>query len=173
MPPVDEKRVDAKVLKRLYGDSVAATAILNDFASRTYNSTSTKVERLETRLRRAGHELARRDVVAVLKQLADAGCGSFITGRRGQSSRLEWSVQMISVAKAAKGEGAAVERLDPAEPNAPEEDDDVPAGLVKHPYRLRQDLTLSLELPANLTAKEALRLGEFIKTLPFDETADA
>ena len=168
MPPVEEKQVDAKILKRLYGASPAATAILDDFAGRTYNSTSTKVERLEIRLRRAGHELPRRELVGVLKQLADAGCGSFITGRRGQSSRLEWAVQMISVAKAAKGEKSAVERLSPAEQGIPEEEDDVPAGLVRHSYRLRQDLTLNLELPADLTAKEAIRLGEFIRTLPFD-----
>lgn len=168
MPPVDDKRIDAKVLKRLYAASPVAKAVLDDFASRTYNSGSTKVERLEIRLRRAGHDHPRRDLVVVLKQLADAGCGSFVTGRRGQSSRLEWDVQMISVAKAAKGEGAAVERLVPADQTMQEEDDDVPAGLVRHSFRLRQDLVLNLELPPNLTAREAARLGEFVKTLPMD-----
>jgi hypothetical protein len=168
MPPVDTNKVDAKVLKHLYANSPVAKATLDYFASRTYNAVSTKVDSLETRLRRAGHELPRRDVVGVLKQLADAGCGNFVTGRRGQPSRLEWSVQLTSVAKAARGEGSAVAKLDPTETEVPEEEDDVPAGLLRHPFRLRPELTLSLDLPENLTAKEAMRLADFVKTLPFD-----
>jgi hypothetical protein len=173
MPPVDANKVDAKVLKALYTGSPAARAILDYFASRTYNAVSTKVDSLETRLRRDGHEFPRRDVVSVFKQLADAGCGSFVTGRRGQPSRLEWSVQLTSVAKAAKGEGLAVAKLDPSEVGVTEEEDDVPTGLLRHPFRLRPGLTLNLELPENLTVKEAMRLADFVKTLPFDADEDA
>ena len=168
MPPVDGNKVDVKVLKQFYTTSLQAKAIFDDFAMRKYNAVSTKVDGLETRLRRAGHEFPRRDVVSVLKRLADAGCGTFVTGRRGQPSRLKWSVQLTSVAKAAKGEGSAVAKLDPTEVAVTEEEDDVPAGLLRHPFRLRPELTLNLELPDNLTTKEAMRLADFVKTLPFD-----
>ena len=39
---------------------------------------------------------------------------------------------------------------------------------IDHRYRLRADWIVDFNLPADLTAWEAARLSEFIKTLPFD-----
>ncbi len=80
---------------------------------------------------------------------------------------------MISVAKAAKGEEQTIAKLDPGESVSSEDECDVPAGTLRHAYRLRQDLMINLELPANLTTKEATRLAEFIKTLPFADDLSA
>lgn len=172
MPPVEDKKVDIKKLKGLYAKNVIAKAAFDYFATRQNNATLTKVERLEIRLHQAGHEFSHKDVITFLKEIEKAGCGRFVIGRRGQPSRFEWDVQVISVAKAAKGEEVAVARLEPGMPE-PQEDDDVPAGVLRHPYRLRQDLTVNLELPGDLTSQEALRLAEFIKTLPFEQSLGA
>lgn len=173
MPPLEENKVDIKALKRLYANSAVAKAAMDYFASRQYNSGSTKVDRLERTLAQAEYEFPRRDVIGFLRQLEGLGCGTFVIGRRGQPSRFEWGVQMISVAKASKGEEQAIKRLDPVEVPREEDEEDVPAGTLRHPYRLRPELTISLDLPSDLTMKEAARLAEFIKTLPFDSSHDA
>lgn len=41
--------------------------------------------------------------------------------------------------------------------------------MLTHKFRLRADLEISLELPADLSIKEVARVSEFLKTLPFDE----
>ncbi len=38
---------------------------------------------------------------------------------------------------------------------------------IKHIFRLREDFSVKMRLPADLTANEAFRLADFIKTLPF------
>jgi hypothetical protein len=171
MPPFDENNIDMEKLKYLYANDSVAKAVLDYLAARQNNATETKVDRLANCLWQAGHQFSRRDVVVFLKELGQAGCGSFVIGRRGQPSRFEWTVQMISVAKAAKGEQLSVELLDITN-EKPLEEEDVQIGMLRHPYRLRPDMTVTLDLPDNLTAKEALRLAEFIKTLPFEETVN-
>ena len=38
---------------------------------------------------------------------------------------------------------------------------------IKHNFRLREDLSVKFRLPSDLTMTEAVRLAEYIKTLPF------
>ena len=38
---------------------------------------------------------------------------------------------------------------------------------IKHTFRLREDLSVKFRLPRDLTMTEAVRLAEYIKTLPF------
>jgi hypothetical protein len=109
-------------------------------------------------------ELDRRDVITVLQKLDQAGCGKFVIGRRGQKSRFQWRVPMMDVgrAAAARGDGADPEQaIDGSEP--------VRGGLswLDHEYRLRPDLIVKLSLPQDLTALEAARLSDFVKTLSF------
>jgi len=114
----------------------------------------------------------RRDIIAVLKQLQELGVGQFITGRRGQPSRFEWFVAMISVGKAAKGdEEIAIEPLDDIEPLEEIElnDTEPMEGSIRHRYKLRQDYEVIFDFPIDLSTKEAGRLADFIRTLPFDE----
>jgi hypothetical protein len=83
-------------------------------------------------------------------------------------------VEMIEVGRAAAGQDAPINPIDPGAPTELEEDDRVeesgkrPLDHLVHKYQLRPDLVVSLQLPANLTVTEASRLGEFVKTLSFD-----
>jgi hypothetical protein len=45
--------------------------------------------------------------------------------------------------------------------------------LITHPYPLRSDLNVFLELPPDLTAEEAERLARHIRTLAFTEPKDS
>ncbi len=166
---VDELR---SALIELYMASDVASTILDYFAQRTNNAKVTKVLTLEDRLRRAGHTISRRDVVACLKQMAEAGCGRFITGRRGQPSRLEWAVQSTAAGKVASGEDYSLALLDDAAPSMEEllgedGDDDSATKMLQHSFRLRPTLEVSLFLPGDLSAAEASRLADYVRTLPF------
>jgi hypothetical protein len=65
------------------------------------------------------------------------------------------------VGKAASGQGTveAVSR-------EPDEEDKA-LQTIRHEYRLRPDFTAQIELPEDLTTREAARLADFLKTLPF------
>ena len=72
--------------------------------------------------------------------------------------------------KAAAGGSQSVEEIQPVDDdgNVDEEIAETPEGSIEHRYQLRPDRQVLLVLPADLTAREAGRLAEFIKTLPFD-----
>src|SRR6266566_8268956 len=158
------KNVESKYIKNLYGDNECAKAILDYASSRSRNSSVTNVDRLTWVISRDGRTFSRREVIEVLKALENLGCGKFVIGRRGQPSRFEWEVQMIGVGKVARGDHAEIAPLSEGE-ELPEEteDDEMREGLIRHSYKLRLDVTLTLDLPIDLTSKEAVRLSEFIK----------
>jgi len=41
---------------------------------------------------------------------------------------------------------------------------------ITHSFHLRPDLTLELDLPADLTAQEAARIARFVEALPFGDS---
>jgi hypothetical protein len=165
-----ELLVDIKGLRRLYNKDVCARALLDHIADRKYNSAETTVDRLESVLSQDG-DCSRREFVSALKELEKLKCGIFVIGRRGQASRFQWAVQMIEVGRAAKGEETPVPLLK-MEDAKPEEaaESGLSAGTIRHAFNLRQNYTVTLDLPSDFNAKEAARLAEFVKTLPFDES---
>jgi hypothetical protein len=72
---------------------------------------------------------------------------------------------MISVGRAATGEQEEVEQL-------AENMTESPAGKdwMTHSFHLRPDLTLELDLPANLTEHEATKIARFVRALPFADS---
>lgn len=163
--------VDVKELRRLYLEGGCAKAILDHAAARRKNSAKTDVDRLEIVLRQEGGKFSRREIIGALKRLKELHCGSFIMGRRGQPSRFEWAVEMIGLGRAAQGEQTDVEVLDAGGAETEEEEEPEAETLtdtVRHTYVLRQNFSVVLNLPGDLTTKESLRLAEFIKTLPFN-----
>ena len=60
------------------------------------------------------------------------------------------------------GEGQIVQAVEDAD------QEDLQPSAIKHSYRLRPDFIVQIELPADLNAREAERLADFIKTLPFE-----
>jgi len=152
--------VNSKRLQQLYRDNAAARHVLDHFASRERNWSTTTVDRILANVLSDGAQVSRADVIFVFKELEVCGCGIFRTGRKGFLSRFEWTVGMVSVGQAAAGE------IDRVEAIAEEETGEEEGSMFQHAFRLRRDFTAKFELPADLTLAEATRLAEFIKTLP-------
>jgi hypothetical protein len=175
----DTRRLpDLKALRRLYQTDAVAAAFFDHLASRRNSSRETTVDRLLQVLSQGGSEVSRRELIALLQSLEPVGAGDFVVGRRGQPSRFRWAVGMVGLAKAARGDAdAAIESIDITE-RASEPDDEqstvltLPADFIAHVYQLRPGTQVTLNLPANLTSREATRLAEFIRTLPFDEPGE-
>lgn len=117
-------------------------------------------------------------IVNLFRELHDLGAGKFKLGRRGSKTRIEWLYGMRSLGAAAQGAAGQPEAIDPTqvediEAEAPE-DEALEAEMgdgewIAHSFQLRPDLRLSINLPVDLTAKEAERLAGFIRQVPFDE----
>jgi streptomycin 6-kinase len=163
MVTADSGRVDVSSLQKMFREPEVARRIFNLFATRQKNSSATKTDRILSLLYDLHGSTDRREVIQFFRSLEDAGCGEYVEGRRGHPSRFVWSVQMNTVGLAAAGKQTRVQEI------ADEGDDDEAgdtADDVNHPFRLRPSKTVTLSLPTDLTAQEAQRLADFIKTLP-------
>lgn len=160
-------------LKGLHSSDKVARLIFEDFASRQRSQKETKVEAILQRLDRQGDTIPRPPVIRVFKSLQNLGCGRFILGRGSKPSRFRWDYDLVSVGKAATGSPGSehgIRRVDEGgeEDEEPNEEINGPKRRgIPHQYQLRPDCRIEFVLPVDLTAREAERLGEFIKTLPF------
>ncbi|MGI8486126.1 MAG: hypothetical protein ACR2OU_17940, partial [Thermomicrobiales bacterium] len=161
------KHLDTAAVQKLYSINPTARAALDHFAQRKNNSTRTTVDRLQAALRAEGHDIGRGEILEFLKALATAGCGVFVIGRKGHPSRFEWSVNLVDLGRSGSGESIKVQAITPATTPARAVKADDDDALVEHRYHLRSDIELRFDLPSNLTAVEANRIADFIKTLPF------
>ncbi|MEX2672032.1 MAG: hypothetical protein WD294_07980 [Phycisphaeraceae bacterium] len=151
------------MLRDLYGTSSSFRAIFDHFASRQRALTKTTVDRIQQNVIAEGHDdVTRRDVISFYREVEAAGCGRFVVGRKGHESRFDWHVSLASVGQVAAGETEEFESVDEIEGDEASEE-----MLLRHRFRLRPDLELSLDLPANLTSAEANRLAGFLQSLPF------
>jgi len=165
---LQQNGVNGDLLRELYKTDTTAKRVFDDLSRRQRNYAEVKVARMATRV-----WASRRAVIQVFRKLEGAGCGEFVVGRGGWESRFVWTVGMVEVGKYAKGEEAPIQHVEPTaglEPEAEEPDEGAPGTSVQlfnHGFQLRPDLRVSLQLPRDLTAGEASRLAEFVKTLPF------
>jgi hypothetical protein len=161
--------VDVKKLREFYQRSAPARALLDDFAARERNRTETKVDNLRY-IQVESRPITRGEIIEVFQELQKLGCGSFVVGRKGHSSRFQWRLGLPSVGKAAAGEEIQLDVVS-EEDRRQEEATDVPEGVRKlYLFPLRPNLDLRLELPLDLSSAEAARVSDFIKSLPFDRT---
>lgn len=114
---------------------------------------------------RAIPQASKTDLIAIFKELETLGVAEFRMGRRGFKTRLTWIARPLDVARAWKGELQDVALDDVSEEEADVDSED----FVEHVYQLRRDLRISVELPPDLTEKEATKLAKWIETLPFTE----
>jgi len=155
--------LDIKTLKDLYDSDSVARQFLEHLASRKRNQSETSVERALQILKKDGHDVVRQQIVTVFRALENCGCGQFVSGRRGWPSRFVWSTAMIGVGRAAAGEQPDVEAFLEGTTETEGRRD-----WLTHSFHLRPDVTLEIELPADLTVHESERIARFVQALPFD-----
>jgi hypothetical protein len=174
----DGAPVDFTAIRNLYSTDSAAKGIFDYFGKCKKNKRETSVARLHGMLLREGGDLTSPQVSQILRKLAGLNCGDFKIGRRGKPTRIEWKVKLVSLGQYASGQTTVLQNLDPET----SEDDDEPvteeqlsdSDHMNVTYPLRLDLMVGLSLPKNFTQKEANRLADFIRTLPFgDERVEA
>lgn len=163
---------DLSELRKLYARSAAAKSILDNFAGRKRNQRETTVARLQHVLMHQGIALSEADIRDFFKNIGKLNFGTFKIGRRGGETRFEWRVGMMSLGLFARGDRAVVESLG-SELDVADEGEDAMPNLVSDStrrilYPLRPDKDVELFLPVNLNQREANRLAEFIRTLPFE-----
>ena len=100
-----------------------------------------------------------------------AGHGSLIVGRRGYPTRFAWSKVPATVVQAGKDEGTAAAAASTVEhvaaSAAPGESSGDDTG-VRHTLNLRPGVAVHIDLPADLTSREATRLAHWVQALPFE-----
>ena len=104
--------IDKNVIEQvraLYHADEAARVFLDHCAERERDASATSVDRIAYRL-----DVSRETAVGVAQALEEAGCGTFVLGRRGHKSRFVWDYSCISVGQAAAGEVASLEEPDDA-----------------------------------------------------------
>ncbi len=153
-------------LRQLYKKDNVARLMLDGFAGYQRNRTAVKVDYLLWKLRGAGEDVTRSDIVRVFKQLESLGFGRYLPGRWSHPSRFQWTASLVEVGKAASGEEEPVQQLPEGQASLDMEEE---PDLIAHGFQLRPDLQITLELPRDLTRGEAGRLAKFVESLPFDE----
>jgi len=151
-------------LREYYQADQLARLILDYFARRERNSRVTKLDRLQNLLD-GEHEFSRGDLVAFFRRLQEIGCGTFVPGRHGHPSRFEWTADLITVGQVASGESDRVSDDVSGGDDEANGGDDV--DFLDHPFNLRPNLRVHVKLPGDLSVKEAERLADFVKSLPF------
>lgn len=151
-------------LRDLYRSSREARVFLDHAAQRERDRAEMTVESAQAILRTMGLEVSRGEIIDLYQRFEALRCGKFIIGRRGKPSRFAWSVSIVSVGRAAVGETGDVAEI-PETPAA----SDVAVEMLPHVFYLRSTLPVSIELPSDLTEREAERLANFIRALPMEE----
>ena len=86
-------------VRELYASSQVAKDFLDWCADRQRDAKETTIERISSVI-----GVSRSEAVSLAKQLDAAGCGDFIVGRRGASSRFAWGYSRINLGRIAMGE---------------------------------------------------------------------
>jgi hypothetical protein len=156
--------MDQQKLRNLYESNKVAQIFFDHMTKRQRNQGETKVHRILQLLGNNGNEVSRNQIVDLFKNLEQIGCGRFVPGRWGWSSRFVWEVGSKSASLAAAGESEEIEMIQEDSNGNPEYSD-----ILKHTFNLRSDFKVEFDLPVDLTSDEADRLAGFVKTLPMEE----
>src|ERR1700676_3068454 len=105
-----------KQLESLYAANEAAHTVLDWAAGRQKDAKTTRIDRIAYLA-----DLPRNEVIAVARELEDAGLCKFVAGRHGRPSRIKWLYSLRSLGEAAKGASMRLEEIDAT---AEEEEDD-------------------------------------------------
>ena len=154
-----------EILQSIYTEHDAVSAICDHMAERANNQNETKLHRIISYLEVEGYDFPRSAVILAFRKLEDAECGKYVEGRHGWKSRFVWSVKSKLLAGAAQGTESTEELISEEDFEDLQEDNE----MIEHTFILRPGLSISIELPADLSRNEAQRLSQFADTLSFQE----
>lgn len=152
--------IDVQALRALAKEQRITAGLMEYLSSRQRHTWETSVE---SAMRATGG--SRADVIANFKKLAELNLGHLTVGRKGHKTRFEWAVYPGQIAKAAAGEIDELEGENAAGSDTADDDTE----LLLHTYQLRRNLEITIDLPSDLTEKEAAKLARWIETLPFTD----
>lgn len=157
--------MQVEVLKQHYTKTAAVRAICDHMADRAKNQNETALHRIMHYLEQEGEDHKRSDLIAAFRLLEEAECGRYVEGRHGWKSRFIWSVKSKLVSGVAQGTQTKAALVADDSPG----DEDFAEEMIEHTYMLRPDLSISIDLPVDLSRNEAERLAQFMGSLSFDE----
>jgi Protein of unknown function DUF262 len=108
---MDSENPTVDALRQLYREMPIAKAFLDHAARRERDQSETKVDRLLIILKANGHNVRRREVIDLFRQLQEQRLGQFVEGRRGWPSRFVWNTSITSVGRAAIGMPGIIEHF--------------------------------------------------------------
>lgn len=167
-------QIDTEAIQSLYANNSVARPAFDYFRGCPRYRPEITVNQLMAILVARGHQASYVGVRDFLRELHRLNCGVYIIGRKGKHSRLRWSVERVSLGRAAAGEPLQIEQLTNEEAAGANEEvaggtsDLVNPEDMRLAYPLRRDRHVELVLPRDITPNEAQRLSDFIKTLRFD-----
>ncbi|MBD8531699.1 MULTISPECIES: hypothetical protein [unclassified Massilia] len=168
-------------LADLYESNPTVRAILDMLGERTNNSKVSFAKRIHFLLKQRGIVVKYGELIAAFRLLQEAGCGIFVRGSKGYSSRFDWAVKTTLVADFARDamgeeeddENDEEDDEEDGEDEDEEDDRDLTVKLatrtVCHSFLLRLDLRIPLRLPPSLNQTEADRLAQFVESLSFTD----
>jgi hypothetical protein len=161
--------MNSVIFKEVYASHEVVRAICDLLSQRMRNQNETPLHTIMKHLEKAEYDYKKSEIIDGFRQLEHAECGTYVEGRHGWKSRFIWSVKTLNISRYANSDSTqSTEQVSDIEVNdslEKEYDED----LIEHQFILRPDLTVSIELPENLTTHEAKRISMFVKSLSFEE----
>jgi len=165
-------------LRILYKNNLSAQRFFEWAASRQRDSADTDIDRISSVAK-----IARHEALALSRELQEIGIGKVIYGRRGAKTRIRWNYSLKSIGQSANISANSLKRIDPDELESLPADEtnesennrsDLEAiknspneNFISHPMWLRPGVRIEIKLPSDLTEREADRLSNWIKSIPF------
>jgi hypothetical protein len=168
-----QKKIDKDMVARLvalYRTDPVARRLFDWLAVRQNDATETTVERAAAKSVTSYSEMLR-----LFKKIEDLGIGTFIEGRRGHKSRITWLYSVRSIGEAAREEVGDLRGIEPGkvdnEGDEPENEEHAHSSSQSfcHRLQLRTDFEVCVDLPRDLTQKEAERIAVWVRSLPFGD----
>lgn len=155
-----------KQLKAVYQEDPVVRAILDVMKTYVRGIYSIKTHMMERHLEAEGHEFRRPQIIGAFRKLEQVGIGKYVEGRRGWRSRFELEDRVTVIGKLLRQDQVGDIDLEALELEAEE---DFPEETLTHSFQLRSGFKVLVELPTDLTQREADRLSQFFGCLALEE----
>lgn len=144
-PTAAQEAKAIKGVREMFASNRQAKAFFTSAATRKNDVAETPVDSFQAM---AGN-IERLDAVAIMKGLEELGIGTFVTGRSGHKTRLEWNYSLPNVGKVAIGEAKSLVEVGPdAEREPPEV-----ISRIKNPAMVNGQEQMTIPLAKQLIAQ--------------------